>query len=122
MPKANRVCQNCGRAYYVCMSCVKANSYKNLCCSFECFRHLIESRKSKNVITPITINKGRINMQGVLYNNDIIEILGYDLENNKFDCADQQTRTGYEFKNFILDLYELRAIAFDRDKEDADTI
>ena len=120
MPKANRICRYCGRPYYVCSTCLKAGSYKNVCCSFECFRDLIN--RGEQDLTPIKINKGVIAMQGVFYNGAIVNILGYDLENNKFDCDDRQTHTGYEFKNFILDLRELRAIAFNRNEnKDANT-
>ena len=38
MPKANRICQYCGKEYYVCYSCVKINSYKRAFCSPECYR------------------------------------------------------------------------------------
>ena len=114
MPRANRVCRNCGKAYYVCTTCEKSNSYKNVCCSFDCFRELVTRGGEAQ---PIKINKGTVTMQGELYNGQVLNILGYDLENNKFDCDDNITHTGYEFKNFILDLRELKAIAFDRDKD-----
>lgn len=102
------------------MSCLKAGSFNNVCCSFECFRDLIY--KGEQDLTPIKIDKGVISMQGILYSGKTVNILGYDLDNNKFDCDDRLTHTGYEFKNFILDLRELKAIAFDRNiKKDANT-
>ena len=112
MPKANRICRNCGKHYYVCTSCLKAGTFNNVCCSFECFRDLFY--KGVKDIAPIKIDKGVISMQGTLYNGQVLNILGYDIKNNKFDCDDQKTHTGYEFRNFILDLQELKAIAFDR--------
>lgn len=49
-------------------------------------------------------------MKGVLNNNKSIEITGYDLETNHFDCADGQTRTCDDFKRFTVQRDEMRDI------------
>jgi len=119
MPKANRICRNCGKPYYVCLSCLKSKSLYNICCCFACFRDYLAAGNQD--LTPLKIDKGVISMQGILHNGNTVNILGFDLNNNKFDCDDKITHTGYEFKNFILDLRELKAIASNGKIEDADT-
>lgn len=45
MPKANRICEYCGKEYYVCYACVKINSYKRLFCSAQCYKDSLNKAK-----------------------------------------------------------------------------
>lgn len=109
MPKYNHKCCYCGKEYYACASCIGIYSYKNVCCSVECFRKAFTEQKT--VAQPTIIDKGETEMQGILLNGTPIDIIGFDLENGKFDCADALTRTNFDFKNFIISYEELKAIS-----------
>lgn len=108
MPYINRKCNNCGKEYYVCYSCEKINSWKNVCCSRKCFREYI---KKENNMNPIKINKGEVNyMFAILKNDNKIKILGYDLELNKYDGEDGITYSINDFKEILISSLEFEKI------------
>lgn len=109
MPKYNHKCQYCGKEYYACASCIGIYSYKNICCSVECFRKMFVEKTQTT--EPLIIDKGETNMLGTLKDNVLVKIIGYDLENGKFDCDDNKTRSNLDFKNFILTYEELKEIS-----------
>ena len=86
----NRKCQNCGNEYYVCRSCISINSWKNVCCTQQCFRNLMAN--SDTEIKPIIIESGVNNMNVVLraglVGGKTIDIVGYDVVLGKFDCTE----------------------------------
>lgn len=107
----NRECSYCGEKYYVCKKCIGINSWKNICCSRECFRKLIEEDKE---MIPSIINEVS-NMKTVLRaglnNNKTIDIIGYDLELGKFDCSDGSTKTFEDIKYFIVPKEEMEDVS-----------
>ena len=62
-------------------------------------------------IKPKIIEKGEVDMKGVLNNRKKIEITGYDLQLGRFDCEDETTRAADDFKEFILTYEELLDIS-----------
>lgn len=110
--KKNRVCNYCGQEYYCCKSCISINSWKNICCSVQCFRSMIQEGIIKS---PQEINneKGEnmsILLRAGLVNKDTIDIVGYDLELGKFDCSDGKTRVYDDFSYFIVPKEEMKEI------------
>ena len=107
----NRICNTCGEKYYVCANCVKVNSWKNFCCSRECYRQMIVKQKETSPI----IVQGSENMQTILRaglkTGLTISITGYDLELGRFDCSDGTTRSFDDFEYFILPVNELKDIS-----------
>lgn len=118
MPKYNRKCFNCGSPYYVCRACIDINSWKNVCCSVECYRNLF-SKEYYNA-EPIEQNKGEVSdMYIILKNrtkNKKVEVTGYDLSLGKIDGADGKTYVDEDIDHFEVTLDELKAIAKDGGK------
>ena len=110
MAKTNRNCNYCGKAYYVCKSCVGKDSYKNVCCSVECFNQLFHNYMDEGLPNPIIIDKGETDMTGRLWSGEEHRILGFDIDNGKFDCEDGLTRSCLDFKDFILSYEEIKAL------------
>ena len=113
MPYINRKCNNCGKEYYVCYSCIKSNSWKNVCCSRQCFREYI--KKDEKPIEPKKIQKGEVNyMYGKLKTTKKrIRIVGYDLELNRYDDADGNTYSLEDFIEVIISSNEFEKIIND---------
>ena len=110
----NRKCNYCGREYYCCKSCISINSWKNVCCSVECFRKMMQEGKT-NMPQEINKEKGEKTMATTLLragltNKDTIDIVGYDLELGKFDCSDGKTRVYEDFSYFIVPKNEMKEI------------
>ena len=119
MPKYNRKCNFCGNTYYVCLSCISKKSWKNVCCSPECFIKLFENKDMD--IEPQKINEGEIkNMIGVLHDKTKIEIIGYDLILGRFDDLNRVTRTFEDFDKFELSSEELKEISLMINKHTTD--
>lgn len=109
--KYNRICINCGDKYYVCNQCTKMNTWKNVCCSRECYK---EAVNSGNPCIPHEIEEGGGTMaliRGGLISGRTVDITGYDLELGKFDCSDGITRQYNDFEYFILPKSEMRSIS-----------
>lgn len=107
MPYVNRKCNNCGKEYYVCYSCQKMNSWKNVCCSRQCYREYIRRRKKEE---PIEISKGCVNNMFGILNNKKIKITGYDLELNKYDGEDGNTYKLEDFDRIEISVEEFKKI------------
>lgn len=112
MSATNRTCNYCGKPYYVCLACQRRGSWKTICCSRQCWHKLMaEKGVAEASNTPdIVIKEGNTDMKGILNNNKSIEITGYDLEQNSFDCEDGETRTCEEFKRFTVQRDEMQYI------------
>lgn len=110
MPYVNRKCNNCGKEYYVCYSCQKINSWKNVCCSRQCFREYIKKQNEK--IVPQKIEKGKVDyMYGKLKETKKrVKIIGYDIELNKYDGADGKTYCLDDFIEVIISIEEFKKI------------
>lgn len=108
----NRTCNYCGDEYYCCKSCISINSWKNVCCSQECFRKMIT--ESDDNLQPIILEKGANNMISILraglVGGKTIDITGYDIELGKFDCTDGKTKVFEDFEYFIVPKDEMKAI------------
>nr|DAT69642.1 MAG TPA: CHC2 zinc finger protein [Caudoviricetes sp.]DAT69712.1 MAG TPA: CHC2 zinc finger protein [Caudoviricetes sp.] len=109
--RTNRRCNYCGREYYCCKSCISINSWKNSCCSVECYRKMLE----EGVTTlPQEIHKNEevvmILLRAGLTNGTTIDITGYDLELGKFDCTDGKTHVYEDFDYFIVPREEMKSI------------
>lgn len=109
MPTINRKCNYCGKEYYVCHQCEKINSWKNVCCSRDCYLKLCVENGS---FVPHKIQEkvGAGVMRAALLDGRTITITGYDLELNKFDCSDGVTRGAEDFSYFILSPKEMKSI------------
>lgn len=108
MPKYNRKCFYCGKEYYCCSSCVGINSWKNTHCSIDCFLKSQEENKESH---PILINKEDkdvIVLRAGLKSGKTIDIIGYDLDLGKFDCADGTTKIFDDFSYFIVSSDEMK--------------
>ena len=107
----NRICNTCGEKYYACANCVKINSWKNFCCSRECYREMIVKQEKTS---PITL-KGSVDMKtslrAGLKNGRTITITGYDLELGKFDCSDETSKGFEDFEYFIVPVSEMKEIS-----------
>ena len=112
MPTINRKCNFCGKNYYVCRTCERQNSWKNICCSRQCYRKLLAQNCSISLV-PQKMNLGvkNMNIRAGFTNGTTITINGYDLELGKFDCTDGQTHTFEDFSYFIIPSEELQAIS-----------
>lgn len=116
MPKYNRKCLYCGSPYYACRACIDINSWKNVCCSVECYRKMCKQIERKEM-KPVPENVGEIkNMYIILkelYNNKEIkkEVTGYDLTLGRIDCSDGKTYTDKDIDHFEISLEELREIS-----------
>lgn len=111
MIRANRKCAYCGEEYYCCKSCISNKSWKNICCSVKCFRKLSEKKDFIEPIKKEIIDMDSSCLYGYTKDKKIIDIIGYDLELGKFDCADNTTRTFDEFEKFIISKDELKNIS-----------
>ena len=111
MIRANRKCAYCGEEYYCCKSCISNKSWKNICCSVKCFRKLSEKKDFIEPIKKEIIDMDSSCLYGYTKDKKIIDIIGYDLELGKFDCADNITRTFDEFEKFIISKDELKNIS-----------
>ena len=111
MPTINRKCNFCGKEYYVCRTCERQNSWKNICCSRQCYRKLLAQNISISLM-PQKMNLGvkDMNIRAGLTNGKTITIHGYDLELGKFDCVDGVTRSFEDFAYFIIPSEEFQAI------------
>ena len=102
---------NCGDKYYVCNQCTNINSWKNICCSRECYK---QAMSSGNIYFPHKINEGGESValiRGGLISGRTVDIIGYDLEMGKFDCSDNITRQYSDFDYFILPKDEMKEIS-----------
>ena len=111
MIRANRKCAYCGEEYYCCKSCISNKSWKNICCSVKCFRKLSEKKDFIEPIKKEIVDMDSFCLYGYTKDKKIIDIIGYDLELGKFDCADNITRTFDEFEKFIISKDELKNIS-----------
>lgn len=111
MIRANRKCAYCGEEYYCCKSCISNKSWKNICCSVKCFRKLSEKKDFIEPIKKEIVDIDSSCLYGYTKDKKIIDIIGYDLELGKFDCADNITRTFDEFEKFIISKDELKNIS-----------
>lgn len=108
MPYVNRKCNNCGKEYYVCYSCEKVNSWKNVCCSRQCYRQYI---KNTEKIEPQITKIGEVyNMFGYLKNGGKIKIIGYDLELNRYDGENKETYSLEDFTKIDISIEEFQKI------------
>ena len=108
----NRKCNYCGQEYYCCKSCISIHSWKNVCCSVQCFEKMILEGK---IVEPQRINEKEVIslktlLRAGLLNKDTIDIVGYDLDLGKFDCSDGKTRTYEDFSYFIVPKNEMKEI------------
>ena len=99
----NRKCNNCNAEYYVCRYCEGIGSWKNVCCSKECFMEIA----GKDNVEIVKINEKEVLMEKVLmrgetHNGITHDIIGYDLEFKKLDCTCGVTHTSDEFKFFYV--------------------
>lgn len=106
----NRICNNCGTKYYACSNCIKKNSWKNFCCSRECYRAMIAKREENSPIE-LEGGNGMTVLRAGLTSGLTISITGYDLELGKFDCTDGKTRTIDEFDYFIVPVDEMKNLS-----------
>lgn len=105
--KYNRVCMYCGNKYYVCNHCVEINSWKNSCCSRDCYRQLIMGNK---LIKDNKIEDGSANMKVVFPDRSIRNVVGYDLQLGRFDLEGGLTITVEDADHFIIDKDEMADI------------
>ena len=111
MIRANRKCAYCGEEYYCCKSCISNKSWKNICCSVKCFRKLSEKKDFIEPIKKEIVDIDSSCLYGYTKDKKIIDIIGYDLELGKFDCADNITRPFDEFEKFIISKEEFKNIS-----------
>lgn len=107
MPKANRKCFNCGVSYYACSACIGIHSWKNVCCSVECYREMLK----KDVYNPLPIeqNIGEVkNMYVVLRNKNKYEVVGYDISLGRIDANNGETYTENEIDHLEISIEELK--------------
>ena len=110
MPRANRKCHNCGSSYYACSACIGIRSWKNICCSVECYRELF--KKEIYDPDPIEQNVGEINnMYVILKNNDKFEVIGYDIPLGRIDADNGITYTEEDIDHLEISIAELKDVA-----------
>lgn len=110
MPKANRQCHNCGASYYACSACIGIHSWKNVCCSVECYRELFK----KQIYDPDPIEQdiGEVEeMYVVLKNNNKLKVTGYDIPLGKIDAIDGVTYVENDIHHLEISLEELKEVA-----------
>ena len=110
MPKANRECVNCGTPYYACSACIDIRSWKNVCCSVECYRAMF----AKGVFNPDPIeqNIGEVkDMYVVLKDNNKYEVTGYDIPLGRIDAENGETYTEKDIDHLELTIEELQDVA-----------
>ena len=111
MPTINRKCNFCGKEYYVCKSCERQNSWKNICCSRLCYRNLLQQENASFVPQKMSLGVNTMKIRAGLTNGNTITINGYDLELGKFDCTDGLTRSFEDFSYFIIPSAEFKMIS-----------
>lgn len=110
MPRANRKCHNCGSTYYACSACIGIRSWKNICCSVECYRELF--KKEIYDPDPIEQNIGEVkNMYVILKNNNKFEVIGYDIPLGKIDANNGITYTEEDIDHIEVSVAELKDVA-----------
>ena len=110
MPKANRKCFNCGASYYACSACIGIRSWKNVCCSVECYREMFK----KDIYDPDPIEQdiGEIkDMYVVLKDNNKFTVTGYDIPLGRIDAENGQTYTENEIDHLEISIDELQEVA-----------
>ena len=110
MPKANRKCFNCGASYYACSACIGIRSWKNVCCSVECYRELFK----KEVYNPSPIEQdiGEVkDMYVVLKDNNKYEVVGYDIPLGRIDANNGETYTENDIDHLEISVDELKEVA-----------
>lgn len=111
MATINRKCNFCGKEYYVCKSCERQNSWKNICCSRLCYRNLLQQENASFVPQKMSLGVNTMKIRAGLTNGNTITIDGYDLELGKFDCTDGLTRSFEDFSYFIIPSAEFKMIS-----------
>ena len=111
MATINRKCKFCGKEYYVCKSCERQNSWKNICCSRLCYRNLLQQENASFVPQKMSLGVNTMKIRAGLTNGNTITINGYDLELGKFDCTDGLTRSFEDFSYFIIPSAEFKMIS-----------
>ena len=111
MATINRKCNFCGKEYYVCKSCERQNSWKNICCSRLCYRNLLQQENASFVPQKMSLGVNIMKIRAGLTNGNTITINGYDLELGKFDCTDGLTRSFEDFSYFIIPSAEFKMIS-----------
>lgn len=99
----NRKCNYCGNEYYICRACISINSWKNVCCSRECFINM----QSLDGVRPIILENGDKNMTKTILRAELkdgktYDIIGYDVDLGRFDCDGGRTLTYDEVKFFYI--------------------
>lgn len=69
----------------------------------------MEKTKGENVM-PQVISEGNTSMSAKLKNGKNVNISGYDLQLNRFDCDDGVTRVVDDFSEFTMSEEEMRSI------------
>ena len=69
----------------------------------------MEKTKGENVM-PQVISEGTTSMSAKLKNGENVNISGYDLQLNRFDCDDGTTRVVDDFSEFTMSEEEMRSI------------
>ena len=111
MATINRKCNFCGTEYYVCRTCERQNSWKNICCSRLCYRNLLQQENASFVPQKMSLGVNTMKIRAGLTNGNTITINGYDLELGKFDCTDGLTRSFEDFSYFIIPSAEFKMIS-----------
>lgn len=63
-----------------------------------------------NIVMPQVISEGTTSMSAKLKNGENVNISGYDLQLNRFDCDDGTTRVVDDFSEFTMSEEEMRSI------------
>ena len=66
--------------------------------------------KKDDIVMPQVINEGYTSMSAKLKDGKNVNISGYDLQLNRFDCDDGITRTVNDFSEFTLSEEEMRSM------------
>ena len=116
MPKANRKCLHCGTPYYACSACIDIRSWKNICCSVECYRAFMGKSWNGYIedvfAEPIEQDMGEItDMYIVLNNQEKLEVVGYDIPLGRIDAIDGKTYTKNDIDHLQISLEELQEVA-----------
>lgn len=61
-------------------------------------------------VMPQVISEGTTSMSAKLKNGENVNISGYDLQLNRFDCDDGTTRVVDDFSEFTMSEEEMRSI------------
>ena len=63
-----------------------------------------------DIVMPQVISEGTTSMSAKLKNGENVNISGYDLQLNRFDCDDGTTRVVDDFSEFTMSEEEMRSI------------